>query len=99
MEFPADADSDGDGYSDSQEATNGTEADRYVLRLRAGWNLVSICRKPTDSSPHAIFGRGNTLGPVWLWAGDHYEQAVSLEPQLGYWVHAVADAEVDVLVP
>ena len=99
MEFPADADSDGDGFSDSQELANGTEADRYVLRLRAGWNLISICRKPTDNSPNAIFGRGTLLGPMWQWAGDHYERAVSLEPLLGYWVHAAADVEVDVVLP
>ena len=85
MEFPADADSDGDGFSDSQEVTTGTEADRYVLRLKGGWNLISICRKPTDSSPHAVFGRGALFGPVWQWAGDHYEKTVSLEPLLAYW--------------
>ena len=55
--------------------------------------------QPTGSSPHALFGRSNTLGPVWLWTGDHYEQAVSLEALLGYWVHAIADAEVDVRLP
>ena len=99
MEFPADADSDGDGFSDSQEGANGTEWDRYVLRLKAGRNLISLCRKPSDSSPYAIFGRGALLGPVWQWAGDHYEQAVTLEPLLGYWVHAAVDAEVDVLLP
>ena len=36
---------------------------------------------------------------IWLWAGDHYEKTVSLEPLLGYWVHAIADAEVDVRLP
>gem|GEM_PF-6714135 len=92
------ADADGDGWSNLQEHERGTDPTSYVLRLEAGWNLVSLARVPTANSVADIFG-SYSIGPVYVWAGDHYAATTELEPLRGHWVYVLAPVDITITLP
>jgi hypothetical protein len=83
-------DRDGDGYTDAQEAEQGSDPDLYAIPLEPGWNLVSLARVPEDDTVAGIFGDEAThiVGRVWRWipALGRYEPVDALAPQQGHWV-------------
>jgi hypothetical protein len=84
----ATADSDGDGVTDADEVTAGTDPELYALTMRPGWNLVSIARRPADNTLVGIFGAhaGEVEGPAWIWRDGEYLPKDRLEPDLGHWI-------------
>ncbi|NOY79436.1 MAG: hypothetical protein GXP31_00375 [Kiritimatiellaeota bacterium] len=81
-----DADPDRDGSTNADEFRDGTDPTRYVLRLRPGWNLISLAdARPADCSPTAVLG-GRVAGPAWVWNGREYRPANALRPRRGHWV-------------
>ena len=92
------ADADGDGWSNLQEYERGTNPTLYVIRLNAGWNLVSLARVPTANTVADIFG-GLNIGPVWIWVEDHYEAATEMEPLRGHWVYVLAPVQITITLP
>ncbi len=86
MDFPDSPDTDGDGLADSVEEDIGTDPERYAIELHPGWNLVSVCRVPTDNTPEAIFG-DKIIMPVWKWQDGKYKRAEQIKPLKGYWIY------------
>ena len=97
-------DLDGDGFSNRDELLNGTSPLRYVISLEEGWNLLGFAHEPLDNRPSAVLRSsglgGVVLGPTWEWntdaRGRAFAEATVLVPNRGYWVHAVAAADVTV---
>jgi hypothetical protein len=93
----ADEDPDKDAITNLQEYTNGTDPKRYVIVLKAGWNLVAITRQPDDNTASALFGDA----VVWEWDPVHkcYRRAARVLPLHGYWVFTLEPREVEINSP
>ena len=98
MLFPVDADSDGDGFSDSQEALHETDPGEYGIALLEGWNLVSLARVPEDNSVQSMFGE-TVSGEAWTWYDGSYVPTDQLLSLRGYWVHATVAGRVPIALP
>ena len=82
LDYPADADTDGDGVPDAQDS----DPNGYVITLRQGWNNISLASLPEDNSVQTILGTRPT-GTVWVWDGTRYlptDQLLSLRGHLVY---------------
>jgi len=97
LAYPADEDSDGDGFTDAQEATNETDPNDYSLALTPGWNLVSIAGLPANNTVLAVLG-SHVFGPVWTWDGVHYVAADAMLSMRGYWAFSLSDEPVSVTI-
>lgn len=93
-----DSDADGDGFSNRHESLNGTDPHRYVVKLKAGWNCISIAGVPRDNSVRAILGRQHT-GPVWAWVDGAFQRVNELLPYRGHWVFVREASDVEIVLP
>lgn len=98
LEFPPDDDADGDGLSESQELTRGTDPEEYYITLTAGWNLVSLSRVPEDNSVQAIFGDA-VVSKAWVWEDGCYHATDRLLPWRGHWLYAKSACTVPIVWP
>jgi hypothetical protein len=65
----------------------------FDLRLKPGWNLISVPLLPVDNNPAAVL-RNPRPGPVWSWQQGRFAAAEMMEPLQGYWVYC-GDSEPD----
>ena len=94
----ADADADGDGYPNRYEFLNDTDPHLYLLKLTAGWNVLSIARLPRDNRVSTLLKRRN-IGPVWTWTDGAYERTDELLPLRGHWVYVLEATDIEIELP
>ncbi len=92
-------DFDGDGFSNVQEQTRGSNPAEYVIHLNQGWNSVAIARLPENNSVTDIFtdpatGKRCILGNVWTWNGNQFFPVTELFPLRGYWIYSPANIDI-----
>ena len=93
-------DKDGDGLTDEQEIARGTDPDKYVLQLKAGWNLLSVARVPEDNSINAILGNEINPTTVWIWEEGRFKIAKEVLPLRGHWVYTENDInDLEISIP
>jgi hypothetical protein len=66
---------------------------QFTLCLREGWNMVSLCGRPDNSSWSSILN-GVGFYRVLTWEDGGYVDAVNAEVGRGYWVLVLADFNV-----
>lgn len=64
----------------------------FTLRLRLGWNLISIPLQPLDPASQRVLP-DTACGPLWRWEEGGYEPASRVLPMHGYWVFSRGAAE------
>ena len=108
----SDADADGDRRSNLTEFADGTSPVQpdVLVKLLAGWNLISLPVQPADPTATAVLSSANRRGTakqdpvtpvyadaVWGWSGPprgHFVKVSRLEPFHAYWVFAPVGAEL-----
>lgn len=67
--------------------------------LNQGWNMVSLPVTLSDTSVAAVFG--DRVDAALTWDGQQYVAAETLQPGVGYWVHAPqwSSSPVQLLAP
>ncbi len=93
LAYPGDPDSDGDGYTDQQEADAGTNPQKYEITLQPGWNDVSLGPLPPDASAASVFGAHIATLP-WVWEGYRYRQVADLTSYRGHLVYCTSATPV-----
>ena len=93
-------DSDGDGSSNLQEFTNGSDPTRYEINLSQGWNLVSFARLPNNNTVANIFAEIPISNSIWMWDEGRFNVCSDLNSQRGYWVYLDEEwATVKIQIP
>jgi len=74
------------------------ESIRFSLKLKSGWNMVSLPLVPDNCSVDAIFGNISTLAtmPVVTWESPSFVNIEEVEPKIGYWVFTPANTTINV---
>ena len=93
-------DSDGDGFTDAQEAARVTDPHQYTVVLKAGRYLISLGCVPDDNSVAAIF-QGHAIHDVWVWdAGNGcYGSTDEVVPLCGHWVYVREHMVIEITLP
>lgn len=108
-----DPDADGDGFLDGKEYGLGSNAadarsvPATVLRLKAGWNLISFSRTPADTHIEKVLaGISGKYESVWtsqdgMWQvhdpdNPGFSTLQRMAPGVGYWIYLKEDAELAV---
>jgi subtilase family serine protease len=75
-----------------------TASKSFVLRLKTGWNMVSLPLVPLNSSVYSVFGNISTLNtkPVVKWFSPSFISVTELEPKIGYWVFTTSVKNITV---
>ena len=70
----------------------------FSLKLKPGWNMVSLPLVPDNSSVYAVFGSIPTLDtmPVVTWEAPSFVKVEEIEPKIGYWVFTPAETTINV---
>lgn len=66
-----------------------------IMRLEAGWNLVSFAVQPLQDAVGDVFG-GRQIGDVWAWRGGAYASVASVNTKEGFWVYVAGPATFQV---
>ncbi len=96
-------DPDGDGYTNFQEYTNGTNPLVPTILLLPGWNLVSVSWLPAVNASLTDQLGGAAALPIMAWDGAAYvdigggrqRNTDPLQPLNGYWIYAYDELLVD----
>jgi len=62
--------------------------DEAILRLAAGWNLISVPLRLTSRGLTDLFGENADMVSAWGWNGSFFLSVAEFEPKNGYWVYA-----------
>lgn len=74
------------------------ECTSFMLRMKTGWNMVSLPLVPANSSVYSVFSNISTLNakPVVKWVSPSFVSVTDLEPKIGYWVFTTSAKNITV---
>ena len=91
-------DFDGDGFSNLQEFLNGSDPKSYTLKLKPGWNLISVAGIPTEDTIESVFSEVEISPIAWTWVDGKFVPVNSVsDPLQGYWIF-LHDDDADVFL-
>ncbi|MBP1583120.1 MAG: pre-peptidase C-terminal domain-containing protein [Victivallales bacterium] len=77
----------------------GAPDEMQVIKLKTGWNLISLKVLPLNNNVSDIFtvdGKQVDSGAVWRYDNGGKSKATALEPAKGYYIYALMNVEVTV---
>ncbi len=88
----------GEGSHELTVTAELLEYQEFSIKLKAGWNMVSIPVIPDNNSVQSIFGSIPTLDtmPVVTWESPSFVKVEEVEPKIGYWVFTPSDTTITV---
>lgn len=91
------ADSNGDGWTDLEDAEAGRHGFEFLLTLEPGWNMLALPCDTDEESAAALVAAA--AGPIWMWSPETMRYTATAAPpaRRGLWVYA-AERAVDLPV-
>ncbi len=88
-------DNDGDGWTNHAEYRRGTDPNRHVLTLEAGWNTVSTGSAEGADILQAIQADDAVSELIWTQNNGLMAKADTIEAGRAYWVNSSAPTEIE----